>query len=131
MNNYQLEHIGITVTDIDMSINWYITNFGFKKIREFEKPDLEIKGATMQLGDFYLEILQPYSPKLESNKKRGLTTLLQKIGVNHFALNVGDINSAYDTLRENGVEFITEILDSRYFFCRDLDKTLIEIKQRK
>ncbi|HDY89878.1 MAG TPA: VOC family protein [bacterium] len=90
----------------------------------------------MKLGNSFFEILQPYStlgdqPSSIKLKKETLETLLQKIGANHIALNVDDIESSYNKLKENNVEFVTELLDSKYFFCTDPDGILIEVRQRK
>lgn len=128
---YQIEHTGITVADIDGAVDWYRTNFGFEETRRFDKPELELKGATMQLGEDYLELLQPYAPAPVTGANGSLVALLKTPGVNHLALNVDDVTGAYDRLRENGVEFVTELLESRYFFCRDPFGSLIEVKQRK
>ncbi len=126
-----MEHFGISVRDIENSIKWYKENFGFELTREFDKPDLEITGATIKLGDIILEILQPYSPKTFTTKDNSLITLLQKLGANHFALSVGDITSVYQKLKRNKVKFVTELIDNKMFFCQDPDDTLIEIRQMK
>ncbi len=131
MNKLKIEHFGISVRDIEKSIKWYKENFGFELARKFDKPDLEITGATIKLGDIILEILQPYSPKTFTAKDNSLITLLQKLGANHFALSVGDITSVYQKLKRNKVKFVTELIDNKMFFCRDPDDTLIEIRQMK
>ena len=135
MNDYQIEHPGITVTNLDRSIEWYKTNFGFEEIRRFSKSYFGIIGATIKLGNSFFEILQPYStlseqPSSIKRKKVTLETLLQKIGANHIALNIDDIESSYNILKENNVEFVTELLDSKYFFCTDPDDILTEVRQR-
>ncbi len=53
------------------------------------------------------------------------------MGANHIALNVDNIESSYYTLKDNNVEFVTELLDSKYFFCTDPDGILIEVRRRK
>ncbi len=131
MNEFRMQHFGISVRDIDKTIEWYKKNFGFELTREFEKPDLEIRGALMKLGDFTLEILQPYFPEPFTAKDNSLITLLQKMGANHFAFSVNDIESTYRKLKENKVELVTELINKKMFFCKDPDGTLIEIRQQK
>ncbi len=135
MNDYQIEHPGITVTNLDRSIEWYKTNFGFEEIRRFSKSSFGIIGATIKLGNYFFEILQPYSilcehPSSIKHNNGTLETLLHKIGANHIALNIDDIESSYNILKENNVEFVSELLDSKYFFCIDPDGILIEVRQR-
>ena len=67
----------------------------------------------------------------KSNTKNQICEILHEIKLVHFSLSVADINSTYRKLKENNIEFITEIFDSRYFFCKDPDGFLIEVKQGK
>ncbi|MEK6859686.1 MAG: VOC family protein [Nanoarchaeota archaeon] len=145
---YKFEHTGITVNDIDRTIDWYRTNFGFEIVAPpTKKPKLELTLAKMRLGDFHLEIIQPYTPYLllksdDSEKgssaerdcsaeRDGLVELLSKSGANHIALSVDDVNQAYERLQQNKVPMVTEgVVDSKYFFCQDLDGVLIEVRQR-
>ncbi len=133
---YEFEHTGITVTDLEKSIQWYRTNFGFETITPLtEKPKLELRLAKIRLGDFNLEIIQPYLLlKPDKPKKQdlgeGLVELLSKSGANHLAFIVDDVNQAYQRFQQNKVTFVTEVLDSKYFFCQDIDGVLIEVRQR-
>ncbi|MEK6646267.1 MAG: VOC family protein [Candidatus Firestonebacteria bacterium] len=134
MSEAKFEHIGLTVRDIEKAIGWYKDNFGIEEIKRFDKPDLELKGAVIKLGDFLIEFLQPYTTSMEnqkSNTKNQICEILHEIKLVHFSLSVADINSTYRKLKENNIEFITEIFDSRYFFCKDPDGFLIEVKQGK
>ncbi|MCX5815708.1 MAG: VOC family protein [Proteobacteria bacterium] len=83
MQELKIEHFGISVTDIKESTNWYQDVFGFEEVKEFEKPDLQIKGAVMKRGDLSLEILQPYAVKKCPSEDGPLVTRLQRIGANH------------------------------------------------
>ena len=61
-----------------------------------------------------------------------LAGLLGVIGLNHIALSVDDVSRSYNALKEKGVEFVGELMESRFFFCRDsANDVLIEIRQRK
>ncbi|MFH1248933.1 MAG: VOC family protein [archaeon] len=138
MNEYRLEHFGLIVSNIEKSAEFYKKNFGFSEVKQFEKPDLEIRGLIMKLGNFAIELLQPYSEtdskeciKENIEGKRSPKGLFKKIASGHIALSVPDINSAYQNLKENNADILTEIIEYRYFFCRDLDNILLEIRQRK
>jgi catechol 2,3-dioxygenase-like lactoylglutathione lyase family enzyme len=128
---YRLEHIGITVNNLNLSIDWYKTNFGFELITPpSDKPKLELHLAKMKLGDFYLEIIEPYNIKRIKEEKKDLINLLSNSGTNHIALSVDDIGESYNRLKYNSVELVTEIMDSKYFFCRDPSGVLIEVRKR-
>ena len=131
MPEYRFEHAGVTVTDIDEAVAWYGASFGFEETRRFEKAELQIKGATLQLGDDVLELLEPYHPEPDPRTGGSLEALLARVGANHFALNVDDASAAYEKLRADGTEMVTELLEGRFFFCRDPFGTLIEVRQRK
>ena len=126
---YQLEHLAITVTNLEKSVDWYKTNFGFQEIKRFNKPELELKGATLKLENFTLEIIQPYSLEPLRERNESLNDLLKKPRINHFALTTENLVHSYNELKNRGVELVTELTE-RYFFCRDFDGTLIEVRQK-
>lgn len=133
MNKAKLEHFGITVRDIDTSIDWYKTNFGFEEVKRFDKPALEIKATMIKLNDFLLELIQPYNPEKNGKEiKNGtpLKEILKQLELCHFAICVDDISAVYDKIEKSGVKYITELFDSRYFFCVDLDNVLIEVRHQ-
>lgn len=127
--DYRFEHHGITAKDIDSTVDFYKRNFGFDEVKRFDKPGLRLRGALLSLGGLSLEILSPYG---EMYDERWITledSLMRREG--HLALDVGDVQRAYTQLKENGVIFVTDILEGRFFFCRDNCGNLIEIKVRK
>ncbi|MBN2544867.1 MAG: VOC family protein [Spirochaetes bacterium] len=122
-------HIGLSVKDMEIAINWYKDFFGFKEIKRFEKKELEIKGALISNGNMNIELLMP--EKLVKNliEYSGLKETLRFQGLNHFAVNVDDIKVLYDKMMSEKVTLLTELIDDRLFFCLDPDGTKIEIKQ--
>jgi catechol 2,3-dioxygenase-like lactoylglutathione lyase family enzyme len=126
---YNIAHFGIKVSNLENSIDFYKNNFGFEEIKKSDKPDLELKLASLQLEGSYLELIQPYYPKMRVVFRSGLSVkeLLQK-STSHIALNVNDLSSAYKKLKENNAE-LTEF-NEKFFFCLDPDGFLIEIRQR-
>ena len=129
MHNLKFVHTGISVTDLERSIAWYKDIFGFEEVKRFEKPDLEIKGAALKRGDCVLEILEPYKPQTISNSEKTIAGVLQKIGANHFAISVEDVQSFYSELKSKNVDLVSEIKGNKFFFCRDPDGTVIEVRQ--
>ena len=131
MPKYRIEHVGVTVTDLEGAVAWYTESFGFEETRRFEKAEFQVKGAALQLGDDALELLEPYDPAPGHPSGRELPALLAQVGANHFALNVDDAAAAYEKLQADGSELVTELLEGRFFFCRDPFGTLIEVRERK
>jgi catechol 2,3-dioxygenase-like lactoylglutathione lyase family enzyme len=121
-------HIGISVVDIDRSVQWYTNLFGFKEVTRFEKAELEIKAAVLCLGEHTIELIAPYRPQPLTIEGNGLAEALRSIGVNHIAVAVDDINGIYGKCLSNKAEMVTELIHGRMFFCRDPDGTLLEIK---
>ena len=131
---YELEHVAISVSDIDQTVAWYEVNFGFMQVARSDKPKLATKVALMRLGDRLLEIFGPYEPKPLPTGESTLSNSLQTVGTKHMALAVDDVARAYDQLTANDVEMettVTEGTTSKYFFCKDPDGILIEVIQRK
>ena len=124
----EYQHTGISVTDIDRTLAWYATHFGFKETKRFVKPELEIQGAVMAIGNAVLEILQPYSPTPAQQGCHTLAQHLRKLGANHIAIGVSDITGCFEKFKADNVDLVSEIIDGRFFFCKDPDGTLIEVR---
>lgn len=135
MNNSVIEHFGMTVSNIENTIEWYKQNFGFEEEKRFDKPGLELKGAVIKLGNTSIELLQPYKPARKQDFFIGKEVLpkdvLNNTGLAHFALSVKDINVLHKRLKEDNTRILTEIAESKYFFCTDPDGILLEIRQAK
>ena len=130
---YELEHVAISVSDIDRTIEWYGANFGFEEVARSDKPALGTRVALMRLGDRLLEIFAPYEPMPLPAGESTLGSSLQRLGTKHMALAVDDVVRAGERLEANGVAIETEIVEgrtSKYLFCTDPDGILIEVIQR-
>lgn len=130
--DYQIAHFGIISKDIEKSSEWYKNNFGFQEIKRFDKPSLNLKGVLISLETFFLEIIQPYQYREEQEQEQETeeeTTLSALLKTNHLALSVNNIQESYNQLKNNAQD-LTEIIDSRFFFCKDIDGNLLEIRQK-
>lgn len=129
--SFHIEHFAISVANLERSVAWYKKYFGFEEVRRFEKPEFEMKAAILKLEAFVLEIIQPTHPLIKPQEKKTLLAHLQKLGVHHFSLTVNNAAEAFDSLANSNADMVTELMEGRYFFCKDPDGTLIEIKQQK
>tara|TARA_B100000686_G_C16724435_1_gene936971 strand:+ start:1266 stop:1697 length:432 start_codon:yes stop_codon:yes gene_type:complete len=140
----KVRHVGITVTDLSESINFYVHHLGFKMAVEMDEAgehidrfsglnNIDVRTVKLRGDDnCMIELLYYRShPCVASeNKKRNITA----IGCSHFALTVPDLDYLYEHLRAQGVDFMCAPQSSpdgkvKLTFCRDPDGTLIELVQ--
>lgn len=127
--NNQLQHVGISVADLDRSVRWYSDFFGFTETKRFRKDEFEVTAAVLQLGPVTLEILSPFRPEIPAPRPGSLVSHLRKIGANHLAIGVSDVTGCYERMSKAGCSLITELIDGRFFFCADPDGTVLEIRR--
>ena len=135
-----IRHLGIVVRDIEQSIFFYRKYFG-----------LEIKKDVYEQGSFVERILSVDSVHLRTVKllspvSEVMIELIQylagdvvennnsinQIGPTHFAVTVENVDSLYAQMVAEGVEFLSEPVNSpdnyaRVAFCRAPEGTYIEM----
>lgn len=136
-----LRHVGLIVSDIDLSLQLYKDVLGFiPKIDQIESGIFYehltgINDGIARTCKCYahdgtcIELIQYISHK-ESNRKKNLLSS----GFNHIALNVNDIDNLEKKLLSINVRFINEpkLNDSKnakVAFCYDFEDNLIELVQ--
>ena len=124
-----LQHIGISVSDLNRSVAWYGAYFDARETKRFEKEELEIVGAVLELESGTIEVLAPYTPHPAHGGEKSLVEVLRPMGANHIAIGVSDLCALYDRMTAAGETVVTETIDGRFFFCKDPDGTLLEVKQ--
>jgi lactoylglutathione lyase len=94
-----LQHLGLPVTDIARSKAFY-GQFGFKPVMETELASEEgaIQVAMLELNGFILELYQLVGVDLEAIRARG------DGHIDHVALDVLDVQRAFETVRAAGIE---------------------------
>jgi lactoylglutathione lyase len=86
----RIDHVALHVRELAVSVNFYETNFGFKKYFEhFVAPGHEI--AYLKLGDTVLELSQKPNDSITGF---------------HFCLETGNFDEAVTTLQDRGLEVI-------------------------
>jgi methylmalonyl-CoA epimerase len=133
MANFRLEHVAISVSDLDRAVEWYQRAFGFEEAARSDKPALAVKVAMLRLGEGMIEVFEPYDPLPLPEGEDTLKSSLRRIGTKHMAIAVDDIVEAYEHLKSVGAEFDTDVVEgstSRFCFCKDPDGILIEVIQR-
>jgi len=100
----KVDHVGIAVKSIDVSLDYYIHTLGLTLLAVEEVASQNVRVAFIDAGNIKLELLEPLGedgPIAKFIEKRGE-------GVHHIALGVTDIRSRMAELREKGVQLLQE-----------------------
>jgi len=128
-----LQHLGLPVTDIDRSKVFY-NQIGFRVILETElaSDNGAIQVVFLAMNGFILELYQPVGAEWEDIRAR------HDGHIDHVALDVLDINQAYDAIRAAGLQPLEEApkflpfweKGIRYFNVRGPDGEKVEFSER-
>ena len=138
----RVRHVGITVTDLDKSIEFYQNVLGFEVVKEMDESgdhidnfsdlkDVDVRTVKMRGHDSGMVELLYYRSHPNVNS-RNIDEKITKIGCSHFAVTVNDLEALYQKLLDNEYTVICEPQYSpdgnvKLTFCRDPDGTLIEL----
>jgi catechol 2,3-dioxygenase-like lactoylglutathione lyase family enzyme len=116
----RLDHVGISVRDMDKAIAFYRDVIGMELAmdREFDTPLARIIGTEgacarvvhMKLGNSVVELFQYSAPE---GRDRLPDHNQSDYGLIHAGFLVDDFQAEYDRLRELGVEFLGESVEIR------------------
>jgi catechol 2,3-dioxygenase-like lactoylglutathione lyase family enzyme len=107
-----LHHVGITVRDLESSLQWYERTFGLT--REFIAhgtgsdlstavgvKDANLRFAFLRFGNCVVELLCYDNERDETFERSNAD-----VGSTHVCIDVPDLQAAYDDLRAGGIEFL-------------------------
>lgn len=124
-------HVGISVSDMDRSLQWYGKTMGFQKRSETYLEDSRMKIVYITNGEFEIELFEREGSDAVPAHDQDLGHSFSVQGYKHFAFEVGDVDQTWLQLLELGVEAVSEPatnqdLGVRYCFVRDPDGVLVE-----
>ena len=138
----QIRHIGVTVSNLEKSLNFYTEMLGFEIQKKAHESGeclenftslKDVNVTTVKMVDKTKNILEllcfeSHPEKPHNNKARRLS----EIGCSHFALTVENLDALYEKLVDCGIEFNYPVQISpdgkvKVAFCRDPDGTFIEL----
>ena len=107
-----MHHVGITVRDLEASLQWYERMFDVQRefiaegsgpdlARAVGVPDVKLRFAFLRFGSCVVELLC-YDNEREETFDRSNAD----VGSTHVCIEVPDLQKAYDDLRAKGVEFL-------------------------
>lgn len=129
----RLHHAGIVVKDLRASIAWYREHLGFQHQYSFKLPGIE--ACMIASGDARLELFEVEGSASSANDGKDVENMLSIRGVNHFGLQVDDLDGIVGTLARNGIEIVISPSavpngsGDRYAYIRDNDGMLVELFQ--
>ncbi|MBN2239479.1 MAG: VOC family protein [Dehalococcoidales bacterium] len=130
---FSLDHIAVTVTNLETSIDFYTGIFGFSCERIIELPNAAGRIALLVKPDITIEMFQFSQASLLTTEDKNALTNLKVTGVRHLALRVKDVPKTAEYLRKNGVEFLSQPATGtrgyKRFFIKDPDGIPIELSE--
>lgn len=108
-NARTIDHIAIAVRDLEQAIDWYTRVMGFtvRERRRTEGIKTAMVSAVVEAGPITLVLLQGTSP--ESQVSRYVEHYGP--GVQHIAFGVENLHEVAETLRGDGMEFDTNVIE--------------------
>jgi methylmalonyl-CoA/ethylmalonyl-CoA epimerase len=124
-------HVGISVGNMDESVEWYQRNLNFEVIQDNYIPPLKARIVFVSNGDFELELFQYDNPKPIPQERLTPNTDLQTVGTKHIAFETQDMIKLKTKFLENGVDIAHEVVMEGHpvMFIRDNSGVLIEFIQ--
>ena len=123
-------HVGISVYDMEQSLDWYEKNLGFRLVKDDGYvPPLRARICFVERDGFQLELFRYDSPVPLPQERKLPNTDLQTVGTKHVAFAVEDLEGFKAHLAANGVDFAHEVeMDGDHvLFIRDCNGVLIEL----
>lgn len=121
------DHVTLTVSDLERSIEFYRDTLGLKVLGKIEQPDAGLTIVYFEAGEGVLELFY-FSDEEDSDLNEREDT---DIGLQHIGFGVSNVDEVADKLRRNDVEFTLEPMDAgggvRIAFFKDPDGILLEL----
>ena len=134
-----LRHTGIVVYDLEQSLKFYESNFGFKITKRMEETghfickilgleNLKVITVKMTINDNQMIELLDFT----THKKKLLKRFINDIGPTHIAFTVVDVDKLYYDFSSKGIKFISKPYTSpdgyaKVAFCLAPEGTYIEL----
>ena len=129
----KFEHVGLTVSDIDRSLSFYVDLIGMTLKLRRRSPNGGAEVAFVEAAGAQLELIRP-DGDIRVPARRVPDT---EAGMRHLTFNFDDMDATFDRLVAAGVTVIEKPRDAynrdilaRVAFVLDPDGVVIELAQR-
>lgn len=124
-------HVGIVVSDLQKSLDWYRENLGFTELSRDYIADQDLTIVYVQAGETELELFSKGGSRALRSEETDLGASFQFQGLRHLCFEVENPDDAWSRATELGLDLANaptqnEALGVRYCFVRDPDGILIE-----
>jgi methylmalonyl-CoA/ethylmalonyl-CoA epimerase len=127
------DHAGISVADLEASIDWYWEMLGFSLEAIVDVPEDTGKVALLRRGLFLLELFwMPDASPLPDGRRYPWSDI-RTHGIKHVAYAVEDIKGLMASLTEKGVDVVWDTRvhgGTKCAFVRDNTGNLVEFVER-
>jgi catechol 2,3-dioxygenase-like lactoylglutathione lyase family enzyme len=123
-------HVGITVSDLKASTEFYIGILGFTRL--FVNEEERWARVGLGIGDIQLELFSPWPGTSEGQEVNPFYP--QELGRPKIALTVTDVEATYARLADAGIAPLCPVITtavSKFFFIADPDGTPIQLHEFK
>jgi methylmalonyl-CoA/ethylmalonyl-CoA epimerase len=134
--NLSFHHIGISVANLDESIDWYKEMLGFEEVMRMDRGETieDMKIGHVRRGNCYIELFQVAGAKPLPEYRRDPNADLAVHGLAHFGLQVDSVKAALEELKAKGVEIAMGPIDTPgvvFVFIRDNSGNAFELIEYK
>lgn len=131
----EINHVGISVPNLEESVAWYVDKLGFELARPLDPdPDAAMNIALLRRGNFNIELFEIEDAAPLPEYRRDPSADLRVHGLAHFAFRVDDARAVLAELESKGVEVVfgpNESERSIFFFVADNSGNTFEFIQPK
>jgi catechol 2,3-dioxygenase-like lactoylglutathione lyase family enzyme len=131
----RVDHVGISVANLEESVDWYVEMLGFELARPINRnPDSEMTTAHISRGDFTIELFEIEGSAPLPEYRRDPSADLRVHGLAHFAFEVDDAFAVMEELESKGVEIVLPPREgggTAFFFVNDNSGNSFEFIQRR
>ena len=133
--DFKIDHVGISVANLEESVNWYVEKLGFELTRPLNRnPEATMNIAAIRKGDFTIELFEIAGAAPLPEYRRDPSADLRVHGLAHFAFQVDDALAFQAELEAKGVEVVMRASEdgrSNFFFVSDNSGNTFEFIQRR
>jgi methylmalonyl-CoA/ethylmalonyl-CoA epimerase len=128
---FRHHHLGISVPDLDASIQWYADKLGFQLEKKFRIEAIPASCAFIRNGSLRIELFQPDRPVALPAERRSPDADNLTHGNKHGAFIVDDVPALHDEFRRRGIDIVwmKKMPDGAAVFIRDNSGVLLEFVQ--
>ena len=128
----RIDHVGISVGNLEESVEWYSRMLGFELVRPINRnPDSTQTIARIRRGNFDIELFEIEGAAPLPEYRRDPSADLRVHGLAHFAFAVDDATAVMEELEAKGVAVVLRLREGRrFFFVSDNSGNTFEFIER-